>query len=342
MAMRSLKSFLSISLGLLLLVSLSACTGTSEKKKTRENEKAMAPKTWAEKLGYPAGKMVLILHADDIGMCPEANTSAKNYLENGQIQSAAVMMPCQNAEEFILWAKDHPEQDIGLHLTLTSEWKTYRWPSVTEVEEVPGLIDEEGNLYHTVRQVVEHASAAEVEQEIRAQIEKSIALGHRPDHIDTHMGTLYGSPAYTAAYTKVAMEYNIPAMVLNVDNPLIIEAFRERGYPMDEDMIKTMRDYTLPKLDFFSTVPSGETYQEKCENFFKLIESIPAGLVEIIFHPSEPTENLKTITNSWQQRNWEAEMFKDEKVQKFLTDKGIIFTNWQEVMVRFEKMGKQE
>lgn len=337
--MRSLKSFFSLFFGFLLIVSLSACAGTSEKKAS-VNEKTMAAKTWAEKLGYPAGKMVLILHADDIGMCPEANTSAKNYLNNGQIQSAAVMMPCQNAEEFILWAKDHPEQDIGLHLTLTSEWKTYRWPSVTDVKEVPGLIDEEGNLFHTVRQVVEHASAEEVEQEIRAQIEKSIALGHRPDHIDTHMGTLYGSPAYTAAYTKVAMEYNIPAMVLDVDNPLVIETFRAQGYPMDEAMIKTMREYTLPKLDFFSSVPSGKTYEEKCDNFFKLIDSIPPGLVEIIFHPSEPTENLKTITNSWQQRNWEAEMFKDEKVQNYLEAKGIVFTNWQEVMKRFEQMEK--
>lgn len=336
-AMQSYNPILWVILCPLFLLSLFSCTGTP-KQKSQIAEEPSVRKTWAEKLGYPSDKMVLILHADDIGMCPEANISAENYLNAGQIQSVAVMMPCPNAEEFILWAKNHPEQDVGLHLTLTSEWKTYRWSSVTDVEEVPGLIDEEGNLYHTVRQVVEHASAEEVEKEIRAQIEKSIALGHRPDHIDTHMGTLYGSPAYTAAYTKVAMEYNIPAMVLDVDNPLVVETFRKQGYPMDEAMIKTMQDYTLPKLDFFGSVPSGDTYEEKCENFCKLIESIPPGLVEIIFHPSEPTENLKTITNSWQQRNWEAEMFKDEKVQKFMTDKGIIFTNWQEVMERFEKM----
>ena len=155
---------------------LFSCAGTVEQTSSSE-EKPLAPKTWAEKLGYPAGKMVLILHADDIGMCPEANTSAKNYLEKGQIQSAAVMMPCPNAEEFILWAKDHPEQDSGLHLTLTSEWKTYRWPSVTDVKEVPGLIDEEGKLYHTVRQVVEHASAEEVEKRNSGADRKIYSLG---------------------------------------------------------------------------------------------------------------------------------------------------------------------
>ena len=109
---------------------------------------------------------------------------------------------------------------------------------------------------------------------------------------------------------------------------------------MNEDMIKTMQEYSLPKLDFFSSVPAGKTYEEKCENFFNLIETIPPGLVEIIFHPSEKTENLKTITNSWQQRNWEAEMFKDQKVQDFLASKEIIFTNWQEIMERFSKMNK--
>jgi len=326
---------------LLILLSLIACNNPKSSNQAEpEKEEMKSHTSWAEKLGYPNDKIILILHADDIGMCPEANISAKNYLEKGEIQSAAVMMPCPNAEEFIQWAIEHPDQDIGLHLTLTSEWKNYRWPSVTDPAEVPGLIDEEGMLYHEVVQVVQNASAEEVEKEIRAQVEKSIALGYRPDHIDTHMGTLYGSPAYTAAYTKVAMEYNIPAMVLDVENPLVIETFRSQGYPMDENMIQTMKDYTLPKLDFFSSVPNGKTYEEKCENFFKLIESIPPGLTEIIFHPSENTENLKTITNSWQQRNWEAEMFKDEKVKNFLSEKGVVFTNWREVMERFEKMDK--
>lgn len=324
-----------------LICSILSCNSSTSNKEGKVSEEDMNTyTTWAEKLGYPEDKIILILHADDIGMCPEANISAKNYLEKGDIQSAAVMMPCPNAEAFILWAKDHPEQDVGLHLTLTSEWKTYRWASVTDPAEVPGLIDEEGKLYHEVIQVVQHASAEEVEKEIRAQIEKSIEMGYRPDHIDTHMGTLYGSPAYTAVYTKVAMEYNIPAMVLEVDNPAVIKEFRSQGYPMDEDMIQTMREYSLPKLDFFSSVPNGKTYKEKCENFFKLIESIPPGLTEIIFHPSENTENLKSITNSWQQRNWEAEMFKDEKVKSFLSEKGVVFTNWKEIMERFRKMEK--
>ena len=106
--------------------------------------------TWAEKLGYPSGKRVVILHADDVGMCEEATVSAKRYLENDYIQSAAAMPPCPNFEESIQWAKANPQEDVGLHLTLTSEWQTYRWGPVADPADVPGLVDPEGKLWHKV------------------------------------------------------------------------------------------------------------------------------------------------------------------------------------------------
>ena len=137
----------------------------------------VAPANWAEKLGFPPGKKVVILHADDIGMCPEANVSARKYLENDHIQSCAVMMPCPAAREFIDWASAHPEKDVGLHLTLTSEWKTYRWPGLTAPEDAPGLLDSAGMLWHEVIQVVQNASAEEVEKEVRAQVEQAHRLG---------------------------------------------------------------------------------------------------------------------------------------------------------------------
>lgn len=185
---------------------------------------------------------VVILHADDVGMCEEANVSAKRYLKNDFIQSAAAMPPCPNFEESIEWAKANPQEDVGLHLTLTSEWKTYRWGPVADPADVPGLVAPEGKLWPTVRQVVEHATPQEVEQEIRAQVEKSLALGYRPDHIDTHMGTLYGTPAFAAVYTKVAEEYGIPAMVIDVSNPAVVQKLRKQGYPTGEEMLEVLKD----------------------------------------------------------------------------------------------------
>lgn len=290
--------------------------------------------TWAEKLGFPKGKKVIILHADDIGMCPEANIAAKEYLTKGHIQSAAVMMPCPNAAEMIDWAKSHPEEDIGLHLTLTSEWKTYRWGPVASSSQVPTLLDPDGKLWHEVPDVVTHATAADVEKEIRAQIEKSIALGYRPDHIDTHMGTLYGHPDYVKAFFKVAEEYKIPANVIDISDTVILAGFRKLGYPITDEVVKMFERYTLPKLDYFTSAPPAPTYEKKIEAFKTLIRSLQPGLTEIIFHPSVETDNLRTITGSWQQRVWEAKMFSDPDLMKFFKDEGIVFTNWVEVMKR--------
>jgi len=297
--------------------------------------------TWAERLGYPKGRKIVILHADDIGMCPEANISAKRQLTTGNIQSCAVMMPCENAQEFIEWAKANPNHDIGLHLTLTSEWQKHRWPGLTGHIETPGLHDEDEKLWHKVIQVAQNASPSEVEAEIRAQMNQSLEWGYRPDHIDTHMGTLYSNPKYTAAYLKMAEEYNIPAMVLDFRNPAIVEGFRSQGYPIDDEMIRVVNEYKLPKLDFFSSAPKGDTYEEKISNFKELIRSIPPGITEIIFHPSDLTDNLKTITNSWQQRSWEAQMFADEDLIQFFKDEELIFTNWKEIMQKFETISSE-
>ncbi len=295
-----------------------------------------APETWAEKLGWPAGKKVIMLHADDIGMCPEANEAAEKQLVDGVIQSAAVMVPCPNAEAFISWAKNNPKMDVGLHLTLTSEWKTYRWGPITPDEEVPGLLDGDNKMWHSVMQVVQHASAEEVEKEIRAQIEQSIAWGHRPDHIDTHMGTLFGHPSYVRAYIKVAQEYGIPANIIDLSKPKVLAEFRSQGYPLNDEVVELIKGYKLPQLDYFSSAPKASSYTEKIDNFKKLVQGLDPGLTEIIFHPSVLTDNLKSITGSWQQRSWEAQMFSDPELIQFFKDEGIIFTNWQEIMERFD------
>ena len=298
------------------------------------------PNTWAEKLGWPAGKKIIMLHADDIGMCPEANIAAKQQLISGQIQSAAVMIPCPDAREFIDWAKENPKMDIGLHLTLTSEWKSYRWGPVTDQNEVPGLLDPEAKLWRSVPEVVQNATADEVEKEIRSQIEQSIAWGYTPDHIDTHMGTLYGDPSFVKAYIKVAEEYGIPANIIDISNPKVLAVFKAQGYPLDDSVVDMVAGYTLPKLDFFSSAPKADTYGEKVENFKELIRSLQPGLTEIIFHPSVETDNLRSITGSWQQRVWEAEMFGDPDLIEFFKNEEIIFTDWKEIMERFRAMEK--
>lgn len=310
-------------------------SGCDQKEKSEKKQESSLPTTWAERLGYPAGKKVIMLHADDAGMSEEANIATKEMLLNGYIQSAAAMPPCPAFEDMIEWAKQHPEIDLGLHLTLTSEWKTYRWPSVLPVDEVPGLIDNEGKLWRSVPEVVQNATPEEVEKEIRAQIEKSLAMGYRPDHIDTHMGTLYGHPEFAKAFLTVAMEYGIPANAIDMSDSLVLAYYKKAGYPITDELVAWMSNYTLPKVDNFTSAPSAKTYEEKVQAFKDLIKSLRPGLTEIIFHPSVGSENLKSITGSWQQRIWEYEMFADPDLIQFFKDEGIIFTNWKEIMKRF-------
>ncbi len=292
--------------------------------------------TNAEKLGFPKGKTILLLHCDDAGMCEEANIAVQAYSLKDHIQSASVMMPCPNAGEMVEWAKKHPKADIGVHLTLTSEWQTYRWGPLTDPAKVPGLIDPDGKFWHEVPGVVAHASAKEVETEIRAQIDKMISLGYRPSHIDTHMGTLYGSAGYLKAFLKAAEDYNIPANAIDVSDPDVMAFYQKAGYPITDEYVKLLKNYKLPKLDNFGSVPGGKTYEQKRENFFKLVRSLKPGLTELIFHASIETDNLKSITNSWQQRVWETELFSDPVVINFFEDNGIVLTNWTEIMEKFE------
>lgn len=292
--------------------------------------------TSAEKLGYPAGKRVLILHADDIGMCYEANHAAKHYLEKGEIQSAAMMMPCPWVSEFADWYKQHPEHDCGLHLAMNAEWRWYRWGPVAPKEQVASLLDPQGYLWDDAPLTALKGKAAEVEVEIRAQVEKALALGIKPSHVDTHMGTLYARPDFTAAYTKVAQEYRIPAMVLE-PTPKIEQKFRQRGIAVTEKLRQVINDYKLPKLDDFDAVAEGKTYEEKRDNFFQQIRALEPGITEFIFHPSIESEALRHTTGSAQQRIWEAQMFSDPVVKEFLKSEGIVPTNWKEMMARWEE-----
>jgi len=305
-----------------------------------DNTKLLQPiklkgNNWAEKLGYPKNSRVIMLHADDVGMCSEANEAVIPYLLNDQIQSASAMVPCAWFNDIADWYKKNPDQDIGLHLTLTSEWKLYRWGPVSNELMNSNITDSEGYLWRRVKDVVSNVSVEDIEIEIRAQINRARELGIEPGHIDTHMGTLYSKVEYAELFFNIAMEYGIPANVIEF-TPEKVEIYRKQGYPITDRLIKSASKYTLPKIDNMVPVPNAKSYDKIKENFYKLIKSLEPGITEIYFHPSIETNGLKKITNSWQQRVWEAKMFSDPEVINFLKNEGVLFTNWKEMMKRYK------
>ena len=158
---------------ILLAIFLFAGCGTPQGK---DGSSKTAPVNWAEKLGFPSGKRVLIFHADDMGMCDEANEAVIYLLANGYIQSAAAMATCPAYEAAIKWALNNPGTDVGIHLTLCSEWNTCRWGTVADPIEVPGLLDSGNKMWRRVQDVVINSNPEEVETELSPTAQARHAL----------------------------------------------------------------------------------------------------------------------------------------------------------------------
>src|SRR6187402_723051 len=127
-------------------------------------------KTIQERLGYPKGAKLVIIHADDLGVSHSENAASIIAMQKGSVSSASIMVPCPWFPEIAAYAQSDPSADLGLHITLTSEWKYYKWGPVTAKEKVPGLVNKNGFLYSTVDSVYQNATTLEVEEEMISQV----------------------------------------------------------------------------------------------------------------------------------------------------------------------------
>jgi predicted glycoside hydrolase/deacetylase ChbG (UPF0249 family) len=258
---------------------------------------AQTEKNTAELLGRSAQDKLLMVHADDAGMCHSANLATMEALGSGGVQSASVMAPCPWFGEMAEWARQHPEADLGIHLTLTSEWKHYRWPPVAPKDKVKGLLDAEGCLWRDVRSVATNATPAEAETELRAQIERARQFGVKFTHLDTHMGTLYARPDYFDVYTKLAREYGVPCMVPRPTVDLALQ-----GYPITEAMIRARQSAGFVLLDRLATGVSGRTIAERDESYRKFLRELKPGVTKLIVHLAKDDAEIRAITGNWAQR----------------------------------------
>src|SRR5579885_884843 len=118
----------------------------------------------AQRLGYPRDARVLILNADDFGMCHDENEATIAGLTHGLFTSSTILVTCPWFEEAAEFARGNPSADLGVHLTLTSEWERYKWGPVLGREAAPSLCDTRGHLWADVPQVYEHDRLDEAER----------------------------------------------------------------------------------------------------------------------------------------------------------------------------------
>ena len=293
--------------------------------------------SYAEKLGWKPTDIVLILHVDDVGMSHSSNAGWIEASEKGLANSFSIMMPCPWVPEIALYLKERPHLDAGLHLTLTSEWKLYRWGPLAGKSAVPGLVDEQGCLWRSVELVTQHASADEVEVEIRAQIERAEQLGINITHLDSHMGTLFARRDYFERFAKVGIEKQIPILAAGGhlthaarENPRAVEALKP--------MAKKIWDSGLPVLDDVHTATYDWSPAEKKQRFLELIRELKPGLTEILFHCSIPTDVFPLITSSSESRHADAQILMDGDVETAMMERQILFTTWRELKDRRAKV----
>ena len=331
---------------------------------------AQAP-TYAEMLGWPKGSRVIILHVDDAGMSHDSNEGTLNALEKGVASSFSVMMPCPWVPEIVRYIKSHPRHDGGLHLTLTSEWNNYRWPPLLGKPAVPGLVDTEGAMWPEAEDVVKHASADEVDVEIRAQLERALAMGFIPTHLDSHMGTLFASETFLEKYIRLGIEKQIPVMFPGGHNSYLKEELMSRekealqkagkwtndtqqeepemlqkttaigkmiweaGLPVLDDLHKNSGDWNIPENAKTSDAALQRFYTEK---YSETIGALKPGLTMVIMHCTRPSETFGHISGSGTRRKGDMLAMMDPGFKKFLQQKDIIITTWREVMERRNKL----
>lgn len=283
---------------------------------------AAQTKTIAEHLGYPPDSKLLILHADDLAVAHSEDAASFDALDKRAVTSASIMVPCPWLNEVAAYAKEHPDADLGLHLTLTSEWKTYRWGPVESKDKVPSLLDPSGYLWPETDQAARNLKPEEAERELRAQIERALAMGIHPTHLDSHMGVLFSRLELFAVYVKVAREYKLPFLaVRSPDAPKeLLSLLSDQDPILDSVVIADPKVAAADWKTFYSNA----------------IKNLKPGVTEIIVHLGHDDAELQAVMvdhpdygAAWRQRDYDVVTCPEFK--RALADNHVILIKWKDL-----------
>jgi len=285
--------------------------------------------TLADRLGYPPGTKLVIIHADDLAETHAVNAAAIKALEAGAVNSASIMVPCPWFPEMADYAKTHPDADLGLHLTLTAERVYYRWGPAAPRDRVPTLVDNNGYFHHDWDQ---HPSInpKDVETELRAQIERALAMGVHPTHLDSHQYRLImNGKEIFEVMVRVAHDYHLPIFVTK-------DWFAEHPY---------LETSVGPKdivLDHTVTIEPSVTPDKWDDFYLTALKNLQPGVTEFVIHPGFADEELRAATRerdtwgaAWRQRDYD--FFTSDKFRRTLADEHIQVVTWRELAKRAAK-----
>jgi predicted glycoside hydrolase/deacetylase ChbG (UPF0249 family) len=280
--------------------------------------------TLAEKLGYAKDVRLLIVHADDVGETHSVNAATFEALESGYVNSASLMVPCPWFSEAADFAKTHPDADLGLHLTLTSERVYYRWGPTAPQDQVASLVDGNGYFHHDWEQ---HPpiDAKQVETELRAQIQRAMAMGVRPTHLDSHQYRLIeNGKELFAVFLKLGHEFRLPIFVAR-------EWFVQ--YPYLESTLIEPQDVVL---DHTVTISPDVTPEKWADFYRQALKNLQPGITEFVIHLGFDNEELRAATReratwgaAWRQRDYD--FFSSAEFRSLLGQQHIKLITWREL-----------
>jgi chitin disaccharide deacetylase len=271
------------------------------------------------KLGFASGERLVLLHADDIGMCQSTVDAFADLFDFGLVTSGSVMVPCPHFKTAADWCKEHKDADVGVHLTLTSEWTNYRWRPISTRDASSGLLDEEGYFQRDVDALWSHAKPSEALTEVEAQIELTRSAGIEPTHLDCHMYACL-HPAFVERYLGLAFEQRLPAFVLR----------DWKGWDAGvRRLVREWEEAGLPVFDHLRVLNLGAAHDDPVPLVKKVLSELPHGLSCVLLHPAKDTTELRAILPAWQSRVADYRAFMREELRDYIGDEGIHLVSYR-------------
>jgi chitin disaccharide deacetylase len=267
-------------------------------------------------LGYPDDARLLLVNADDFGMCHAVNEAIIRSMREGIVQSTSLMVPFPWSHHGMKLLRENPNLAFGVHLTVIRDTVNYNWSPLSDRAKIPSLLDATGYFYdsnHT-DDFATHADLDELELEFRAQINTVLDAGLHPTHLDWHCLHSGGRADIFEMTLRLAREYKL---ALRVANHPYIEQLQAHGLPTD--------DYDL--LDSYTLDTNG-----KSAVYAQLLRDLPVGLSEWAVHPGSDAGELQAIEpDSWQVRKTDHDFVTSPEAKEIIATEGIILVGFRDL-----------
>ncbi|HEY6346000.1 MAG TPA: polysaccharide deacetylase family protein [Bryobacteraceae bacterium] len=272
------------------------------------------------KLGFSPSDRVAVIHADDVGMCHATVPAFFELSAGGLISSGSVMTPCPWFAEAAAWWRRAPEADLGVHLTLTSEWENYRWHPLTSCDGTSGMVDVDGCL-HRSDESLKRPDPSAVRTEMRAQVERARAFGIEVTHLDCHMFAML-KDGLTDEYVSLGFELGLP--VLMTRQPAWVQR-------LSPERIDRWEEQGVPVFDHLREMPLDRPTEGWLEAAYRIVDELAAGLTYWITHPALDTPELRAIASDWRQRAADYETFGDARLRRHIQQSGVHLIGWRKI-----------